>query len=136
MLTCQQLPCYVPSKLHFQQGYIRIINFGMFRLSFIVDTTIWFLNTTALPAGLYQNNKFRNASSQFYRRHYDLVSKYDARLKSLLLQGLSKLEFYVEKVYKGRVTLLYCDVPTSRSNLENKLIQKQILHNNTLVSLV
>ena len=30
---------------------------------------------------------------------------------------------------KGAVAVLYCDVPTSKSNLESKQIQKQILLN-------
>ena len=36
---------------------------------------------------------FRNAFSKFYRRHFDIVSKYHVGLKTLLLQGLSEPEF-------------------------------------------
>ena len=48
----------------------------------------------------YRNHKFHKAFSKFYRRNYDLVSKSNMGLKSLLKQGLSELEFYGEKVYK------------------------------------
>ena len=37
---------------------------------------------------------------KFYRRHYDLVSRFNTRLISLLKQGLSEPEFYVDLVYK------------------------------------
>ena len=36
---------------------------------------------------------------KFYRRHYELISKYDTGLKTLLLQGLLELQFYDELVY-------------------------------------
>ena len=35
-----------------------------------------------------------------YRRHFDIVSKYNVGLKTLLLQGLSEPEFYDDLVYK------------------------------------
>ena len=38
--------------------------------------------------------------SKFYRRHYDLVSKFHTGLKSRLKQGLSEPEFYGDLVYK------------------------------------
>ena len=38
--------------------------------------------------------------SKFYRRHYDLVSKFNTGLKSLLKQYLSEPEFYGDLVYK------------------------------------
>ena len=38
--------------------------------------------------------------SEFYRRHYNLVSKVNTVLKSLLKQGLSEPEFYSNLVYK------------------------------------
>ena len=45
-------------------------------------------------------HKLRKTFSKFYRRHYDLVSKFNTGLKSLLKQGLSELEFYGDLVYK------------------------------------
>ena len=40
------------------------------------------------------------AFSKFYRRHYELISKFNVGLKSLLHQGLSEPEFYGYLVYK------------------------------------
>ena len=50
----------------------------------------------------YRYHKIRKAFSKFYRRHFDMVSKYDVVLKTLLLQGLSEPEFYGHLVYKFR----------------------------------
>ena len=50
----------------------------------------------------YRYHKLRMAFSKFYRRHFDLVSKYNVRLKTLLLPGLSEPEFYGYLVYKFR----------------------------------
>ena len=38
--------------------------------------------------------------SKFYRRHYELISKYNVALKTLLSEGLSEPEFYGDLVYK------------------------------------
>ena len=38
--------------------------------------------------------------TKFYRRHYELISKFNVGLKSLLHQGLSEPEFYGDSVYK------------------------------------
>ena len=46
------------------------------------------------------NHKLRKTFSKFYRRHYNLVSKFNVGLKPLLHQGLSKPEFYGDLVYK------------------------------------
>ena len=48
----------------------------------------------------YQYHELRKTFSKFYRRHYDLVSKYSVGLKTLLHQGLSEPEFYGDLVYK------------------------------------
>ena len=48
----------------------------------------------------YRYNKLRKTVSKFYRRHYELVSKFNVRLKTLLHQGLSEPEFYGDLVYK------------------------------------
>ena len=50
----------------------------------------------------YRYHKIRKAFSKFYRRHFDIVSKYNVGLKTLLLQGLSESEFYGDLVYKFR----------------------------------
>ena len=48
----------------------------------------------------YRYHKLRKTFSKFYRRHYELVSKFSVGLKTLLHQGLSEPEFYVDFVYK------------------------------------
>ena len=48
----------------------------------------------------YRYHKLRKAFSKFYHRHNELVSKFIIGLKSLLQQGLSEPEFYVDLVYK------------------------------------
>ena len=48
----------------------------------------------------YRYHKIRKAFSKFYRRHYELISKFNVGLKSLLHQGLSEPEFYCDLVYK------------------------------------
>ena len=50
----------------------------------------------------YRYHKLRKAFSKFYRRHFDIVSKYNVGLKTLLLQGLSEPELYGDLVYKFR----------------------------------
>ena len=54
----------------------------------------------------YRYHKIRKAFSKFYRRHFDTVSKYYVRLKTLLLEGLSEPEFYGDLVYKFRQKLV------------------------------
>ena len=48
----------------------------------------------------YRYHKFRTTFSKFYRRYYDLISKFQVGLKSLLCQGLSEPDFYGDLVYK------------------------------------
>ena len=48
----------------------------------------------------YRYHKLSKAFSKFYRRHYELISKFNVGLKSLLHQGLSEPEFYGDLVYK------------------------------------
>ena len=50
----------------------------------------------------YRYHKIRKAFSKFYRWHFDIVTKYNVGLKTLLLQGLSEPEFYGDLVYKFR----------------------------------
>ena len=52
-----------------------------------MDLNVSILNGTS-STKIY--HKLRKAFSKFYRRHNDLVSKYNVGLKSLLQQGLSK----------------------------------------------
>ena len=50
----------------------------------------------------YRYHTLRKTFSNFYQRHFDIVSKYNVGLKPLLLQGLSEPEFYGDLVYKFR----------------------------------
>ena len=50
----------------------------------------------------YRYHKIRKAFPKFYRRHFDIVSKYNVGLKTLLLQSLSEPKFYGDLVYKFR----------------------------------
>ena len=45
-------------------------------------------------------DKLRKTFSKFYRRHYELIPKYNVGLKTLLSEGLSEPEFYGDLVYK------------------------------------
>ena len=48
----------------------------------------------------YRYHKLRKTFSKFYRRYFDLISKFQVGLKSLLRQGLSEPDFYGDLVYK------------------------------------
>ena len=48
----------------------------------------------------YRYHKLQKTFSKFYRRHYELISKYNVGLKTLLSEGLSEPEFYGDLVYK------------------------------------
>ena len=48
----------------------------------------------------YRYHKLGKTFSKFYRRYYDLISKFKIGLKSLLRHGLSEPEFYGDLVYK------------------------------------
>ena len=48
----------------------------------------------------YRYNKFRKTFSKFYRRYYELISKFNIGLRTLLREGLSEQTFYGDLVYK------------------------------------
>ena len=48
----------------------------------------------------YRYHKLRKTFSKFYRRYFDLISKFQVGLKSLFRQGLSEPDFYGDLVYK------------------------------------
>ena len=61
------------------------------------------LQTSTLEINLlqgYRYHKLRKTFSKFYRRHYELISKYNVGLKTLLSEGLSEPEFYGVLAYK------------------------------------
>ena len=47
----------------------------------------------------YRYHKLRNTFSKFNRRHYELISKYNVGLKTLLGEGVSEPEFYGDLVF-------------------------------------
>ena len=51
----------------------------------------------------YRYHKLRKTFSKFYRRHNELVFKFNVGLKTLLHQGLSEPEFYGDLVYKFKI---------------------------------
>ena len=59
----------------------------------------------------YRYHKLRKAFSKFYRRYFDMVSKYNVGLKTLLLQGLSESEFYGDLMYIFRKIIGKNDFP-------------------------
>ena len=48
----------------------------------------------------YWYHKLHKTFSKFYKPYYDLISKFQAGLKSLLRQGLSEPDFYGDLVYR------------------------------------
>ena len=79
-----------------------IVNFALLSLS---------KKTAKLLRQGYRYHKICKAFSKFYRRHFDIVSKYNVRLKTLLLQGLSEPEFNGDLVYKFRKIIDKNDFP-------------------------
>ena len=61
----------------------------------------------------YRYHKLRKTFSKFYRRHYELVSKFNVGLKTLLHQGLLEPEFYGDLVYKFKKTVGRADFSES-----------------------
>ena len=70
-------------------------------LSYVADfnTRNKLLTQKLLKQG-YRYHKLRKTFSKFYRRYYDLISKFQVGLKSLLRQGLLEPDFYGDLVYK------------------------------------
>ena len=68
--------------------------------SHVVDFNARNKSLTAKLQQGYRYHKIRKTFSKFYRRHYELVSKFSVGLKTLLHQCLSEPEFYGDLVYK------------------------------------
>ena len=64
-----------------------------------------------LIAKLLRQGYRHHTFSKFYRRHFDIASKYNVGLKRLLLEGLSESEFYGDLVYKFRKIIGKNDFP-------------------------
>ena len=56
--------------------------------------------TAKLLQQVYRYHKLRKTFTKFYRRHYELISKYNVGLKTVLGEGLSEPECYGDLVYK------------------------------------
>ena len=66
----------------------------------------------------YRHHKLRKTFSKFYRRHYELVSKFNVGLKTHLHQGLSESEFYGDSVYKVKIIVGRADfLISSKQNI-------------------
>ena len=77
--------------------------------SFVLQEHLAMMLTSTLSINLltqkllkqgYRYHKLRKTFSKFYRRYFDLISKFQIELKSLLRQGLSEPEFYGDLVHK------------------------------------
>ena len=67
----------------------------------------------------YRYHKLRKTFSKFYRRHYELISKYNVGLKTLLSEGLSEPEFYGDLVYKfKKLKLFFFSVQKNHNTLQ------------------
>ena len=70
----------------------------------------------------YRYNKLRNTFSKFYRRHYELISKFNVRLKTPLREGRSEPESYGDLVYKfkklNRKERFFFSIQKNRNTLE------------------
>ena len=81
---------YISKLIRFARVSSHVVNFNARNKS---------LTAKLLQQG-YWYHKLRKTFSKFYRRHYELVSKFNVGLKTLLHQGLSEPEFYGDLVYK------------------------------------
>ena len=94
------LDCDVPLSTSYGVYISQLIRFAR-AFSYVADfnTRNKLLAQKLLKQG-YRYHKLRKTYSNFYRRYYDLISKFQVGLKSLLRQGLSEPDFYCDLVYK------------------------------------
>ena len=84
----------VPRSTSYGVYIFQLIRFAR-ASSFVADFNIRNkLYTQKLLKQGYRYHKLRKTLSKFYRRNYDLISKFQVGLKSLLCQGLSEPDFY------------------------------------------
>ena len=67
---------------------------------FLDTLYIEIFSTDSINRAISIINFDRETFSKFYRRHYELISKYKLGLKTLLSEGFSEPEFYGDLVYK------------------------------------
>ena len=83
---------YISQLIRFDRMYSHSANFNARNRS---------LTAKLLQQG-YRYHKLRKPFPKFYRRHFELVSKYNTALRSLVQQGLSEPEFYGVLLYTFR----------------------------------
>ena len=96
----QNFPQDVPRSTSYGVYISQLIRFAR-ASSYVTDfnTRNKLLTQKLLKQG-YRYHKLRKTFSKFYRRYFDLISKFQVGLKSLLRQGLSEPDFYGDLVYK------------------------------------
>ena len=92
----------VPHSVSYGVYISQLIRFARISTHVVDFNTRNKLLTAKLLRQGYIYHKLRKAFSKFYRQHFDIVSKYNVGLKTLLLQGLSEPEFYGDLIYKFR----------------------------------
>ena len=80
---------YISQRIRFARASSYVVDF---------NTRNKLLTQKLLKQG-YWCHKLHETFSKFYRRYYDLIFKFQVRLKSLLRQGLSEPDFYGDLVY-------------------------------------
>ena len=75
---------YISQLIHFARASCYVADF---------NTGDKLLTQKLLKQG-YRYHKLRKTFSKFYRQYYDLISKFQVGLKSLLRQEVSEPEFY------------------------------------------
>ena len=73
---------------------------GLLESAIMMRTSTHELDKCLTAKLLQQGHKLPNTFSKFYRRHYELISKFNVGLKTLLREGLSESEFYGDLVYE------------------------------------
>ena len=90
----------VPRSTSYEVYIFQLICFARASSHVAVSKTRSKLLTQKLLKQCHRYHKLRKTFSKFYRRYYDLISKFQVGLKSLLRQGISESEFYDDLVYK------------------------------------
>ena len=100
IVNFQFLDANVPPSTSFDVYISQIIRFAR-SSSYVSDFNARnkLLTQKLLKQG-YRYYKLCKTFSKFYRQYYDLISKFQVGLKSLLRQGLSEPDFYGDLVYK------------------------------------
>ena len=72
----------------------------------------------------YRYHKIRKAFSRFYQRQSELVVRYNIGLKHLLQQGISKLIFYGDLVYKLKKNVGKPNLNDQLKKISNIILKK------------